>query len=44
MRFDVQSEADGIGSEEHPNEVTHRKMAERLIIAIEKLGIFKEIN
>lgn len=41
MRFDVQSEADGIGSEDHPNEVTHRKMAERLYEEIERLKIFQ---
>lgn len=44
MRFDVQLEEDGIGSEEHPNTVTHRKMAEKLTAEIEKLGIFKEKN
>lgn len=40
MRFDVQSEADGIGSEEHPNLATHKKMSDRLFEEIERLKIF----
>ena len=42
LGFDVQREEDGIGSEQHPNAVTHRKMADRLIAEIKRLGIFKE--
>lgn len=42
LGFDVQREEDGIGSEWHPSAVTHRKMADRLIAEIERLGIFKE--
>ena len=42
LGFDVQREEDGIGSEQHPNAVTHRKMANRLIAEIKRLGIFKE--
>lgn len=42
MRFDVQLEEDGIGSEMHPNSVTHRKMADKLIAEIKRLGIFEE--
>lgn len=42
LGFDVQREEDGIGSERHPNAVTHRKMADRLIAEIKRLGIFKE--
>lgn len=30
LKFDVQREEDGIGSEKHPNAVTHRKAAARL--------------
>ncbi|MGN1136422.1 MAG: GDSL-type esterase/lipase family protein [Oscillospiraceae bacterium] len=40
MRFDVQSEADGIGSEEHPNLTTHKKMSDRLYEEIERLKFF----
>lgn len=40
MAFDVQLESDGIGAEGHPNAVTHRKMADRLIKEIERLNIF----
>lgn len=42
LGFEVQREEDGIGSEWHPSAVTHRKMADRLIAEIERLGIFKE--
>lgn len=42
LGFDVQREEDGIGSEWHPSAVTHRKMADKLIAEIERLGIFKE--
>lgn len=42
LRFDVQLEEDGIGSEMHPNAVTHRKMADKLIAEINSLGLFKE--
>lgn len=41
MRFDVQSEADGIGSEEHPSLATHKKMSDRLFEEIERLKIFQ---
>ncbi len=41
MRFDEQLESDGIGAENHPNAVTHRKMADRLIAEIEGLNIFE---
>lgn len=40
MRFDVQSEADGIGAEEHPSLATHKKMSDRLVEEIERLKIF----
>lgn len=30
LRFDVQSESDGIGAEKHPSLVTHAKMADKL--------------
>lgn len=36
MRFGIQLEEDGIGAEAHPNAVTHRKMAEKLISEIKK--------
>lgn len=42
LGFDVQREEDGIGSEWHPSAVTHRKMADKLIAEIKRLGIFKE--
>lgn len=42
LGFEVQREEDGIGSEWHPSTVTHRKMADKLIAEIERLGIFKE--
>jgi hypothetical protein len=38
MRFDVQLKSDGIGAEDHPNLVTHRKMADALVREIEKHG------
>lgn len=41
MRFSVQSEEDGIGSEDHPNAVTHKKMSDRLLTEIERLKIFR---
>lgn len=37
MRFDIQLEEDGIGAEAHPNEVTHRKMADKLISEIKNI-------
>ncbi|MBQ8826531.1 MAG: GDSL family lipase [Oscillospiraceae bacterium] len=37
MPFEVQLESDGIGAEMHPNKVTHRKMADKLINEIERL-------
>ena len=37
VRFDVQREEDGIGSEKHPNFVTHRKAAERLTQKISEI-------
>ena len=40
MPFDVQLESDGIGAEGHPNKVTHRKMADKLIAEIERRNIF----
>lgn len=40
VRFDEQLESDGIGAESHPNAVTHKKMAEKLIGEIERLNIF----
>ena len=42
LGFEVQREEDGIGSEWHPSAVTHRKMADKLIAEIKRLGIFKE--
>lgn len=42
LGFDVQRDEDGIGSEWHPSAVTHRKMADKLIAEIKRLGIFKE--
>ena len=42
LRFDVQLEEDGNGCEMHPNAVTHRKMADKLIAEIKRLGVFKE--
>ncbi len=42
LGFEVQREEDGIGSEWHPSTVTHRKMADKLIAEIKRLGIFKE--
>lgn len=40
MPFDVQLESDGIGAEGHPSRITHRKMADKLISHIKRLGIF----
>lgn len=40
MPFEVQHESDGIGAEMHPNKVTHRKMADKLIAEIDRLGVF----
>ena len=37
LKFDVQREEDGIGSEGHPNSVTHRKAAERLIQKVSEI-------
>ena len=37
MPFDIQLETDGIGAEMHPNKVTHRKMADKLIQKVCKL-------
>lgn len=42
LGFEVQREEDGIGSEWHPSAVTHRKMSDKLIDEIKRLGIFKE--
>lgn len=42
LGFEVQREEDGIGSEWHPSAVTHRKMSDKLIAEIKRLGIFKE--
>lgn len=37
LRFDVQREEDGIGSEKHPNAVTHKKAAEKLIQKVSEI-------
>ena len=37
VRFDVQREEDGYGSEDHPTAVTHKKAAERLIQRISEI-------
>ena len=37
LKFDVQRDEDGIGSEGHPNAVTHRKAAERLIQKVSEI-------
>lgn len=36
-KFDVQREEDGIGSEGHPNAVTHKKAAERLVKRVSEI-------
>lgn len=38
LRLDEQLEADGIGSEKHPNFVTHKKAAEKIIAEIKRTG------
>ena len=41
MPFEIQLESDGVGAEMHPNMITHRKMADKLIAEIDRLGIFE---
>lgn len=41
LKFDVQREEDGIGSEGHPNSVTHKKAAEKLIQKVSEITSWK---
>lgn len=42
MQFDLQDQADGLGTDSHPNEITHRKMAQKLTAEIKKLSVFSD--
>lgn len=44
LKFDVQNEKDGIGTDYHPNALTHKKMSEKLVefIKINKLDVRSE--
>lgn len=37
MSFNLQEEADGIGTDWHPSKITHKKMAERLVIKLKEI-------
>lgn len=37
MTFDLQQEADGIGANNHPSLMTHKKMAEQLVIKLKEI-------
>ncbi len=41
LRFDIQKEEDGTGSEKHPNSVTHKKAAEKLSEKISEITGWK---
>lgn len=42
LGLDEQLEADGIGAEKHPNFVTHKKAAEKIIAEIKRTGVIYE--
>lgn len=42
LELDEQLEADGIGSEKHPNFVTHKKAAEKIIAELKRTGAVHE--